>query len=64
MAAPAAAPGTTVPLESQGLETSREAASHRPHRALSGLHRSQEPDFIWPHNFADVLQALYVYDIK
>lgn len=39
-AAPAAAPGITVPLESQGLETSREAASHQPHRALHALHRS------------------------
>lgn len=54
-AAPTAAPGTMAPLESQGLENSREAAFHQPHRALTGLHRSQEPDFIWPHNFAGVL---------
>lgn len=29
-----------VPLESQGLKTSQEAASHQPHRALRALHRS------------------------
>lgn len=55
-AVPAAAPGTTVPLESQGLETSWEAASYQPHRALHASHRSVPGTrFYQPYNFADVL---------